>query len=207
MAAESSDGLGGRPGERWRNMTGDIWYQLASSLRSCAVFSFQQIPECSVSFTDTENRTLRARSELRRCRSAGHDAFGCPAGRGAQLADPVGGPGVVVGSLRRGRGSPRLRGGGAPQGAHARAAPPGGYRRGRGPASGRAAGLSRIVARRPRQPAASVKHPAGAGVAGAVHRAGRGPGLGSSPAISMREPLGASTRRMRPRRGRPYRGG
>ncbi len=37
MAAESSDGLGGRPGERWRNMTGDIWYQLVSSLRKpCA---------------------------------------------------------------------------------------------------------------------------------------------------------------------------
>ena len=38
MAAESSDGLAGRPGERWRNMTGDIWYQLVSSLRKpCAV--------------------------------------------------------------------------------------------------------------------------------------------------------------------------
>ena len=37
MVAESSDGLGGRPGERWRNMTGDIWYQLVSSLRKpCA---------------------------------------------------------------------------------------------------------------------------------------------------------------------------
>ena len=37
MAAESSDGLGGRPGERWRNMTDDIWYQLVSSLRKpCA---------------------------------------------------------------------------------------------------------------------------------------------------------------------------
>jgi hypothetical protein len=38
MAAESSDGLGGRPGERWRNMTDDTWYQLVSSLRKpCAV--------------------------------------------------------------------------------------------------------------------------------------------------------------------------
>ena len=32
-----SDGLGGRPGTRWRNMTDDIWYQLVSSLRKpCA---------------------------------------------------------------------------------------------------------------------------------------------------------------------------
>ncbi len=35
MAAESSDGLGGPVGTRWRNMTGDIWYQLAP----LAVFS------------------------------------------------------------------------------------------------------------------------------------------------------------------------
>jgi hypothetical protein len=33
-----SDGLGGRPGERWRNMTDVTWYQLVSSLRKpCAV--------------------------------------------------------------------------------------------------------------------------------------------------------------------------
>ena len=38
MAAESSDGLGGRVGDRWRNMTDDTWYQLVASLRkSCAV--------------------------------------------------------------------------------------------------------------------------------------------------------------------------
>jgi hypothetical protein len=38
MAAESSDGLGGRPGDRWRNMTDDTWYQLVASLRkSCTV--------------------------------------------------------------------------------------------------------------------------------------------------------------------------
>jgi hypothetical protein len=38
MAAESSDGLGGRAGERWRNTTDDTWYQLVSSLRKpCAV--------------------------------------------------------------------------------------------------------------------------------------------------------------------------
>jgi hypothetical protein len=37
MAVESSDGLGGRPGERWRNATDDTWYQLVSSLRKpCA---------------------------------------------------------------------------------------------------------------------------------------------------------------------------
>ena len=37
MAAESSDGLGGPAGTRWRNMTDDIWYQLVSSLRKpCA---------------------------------------------------------------------------------------------------------------------------------------------------------------------------
>ena len=35
-----SDGLGGRPGPRWRNRTDDIWYQLAP----LAVFSVQ----CSV---------------------------------------------------------------------------------------------------------------------------------------------------------------
>ena len=33
MAAESSDGLGGPPGTRWRNLTGDTWYQLVGSLR------------------------------------------------------------------------------------------------------------------------------------------------------------------------------
>jgi hypothetical protein len=38
MAAKPSDGLGGRPGERWRNMTDDTWYQLVASLRkSCTV--------------------------------------------------------------------------------------------------------------------------------------------------------------------------
>jgi hypothetical protein len=38
MAAESSDGLGGRAGERWRNMTDDTWYQWVSSLlKPCAV--------------------------------------------------------------------------------------------------------------------------------------------------------------------------
>ena len=38
MVAESSDGLGGRVGDRWRNLTGDTWYQLVASLRkSCAV--------------------------------------------------------------------------------------------------------------------------------------------------------------------------
>jgi hypothetical protein len=38
MAVESSDGLGGRPGERWRNMTDDTWYQWVSSLlKPCAV--------------------------------------------------------------------------------------------------------------------------------------------------------------------------
>jgi hypothetical protein len=32
-----SDGLGGPPGTRWRNMTDDTWYQLVSSLRKpCA---------------------------------------------------------------------------------------------------------------------------------------------------------------------------
>ena len=37
MAAEPSDGLGGPPGTRWRNMTDDTWYQLVSSLRKpCA---------------------------------------------------------------------------------------------------------------------------------------------------------------------------
>ena len=38
MTAESSDGLSGPPGERWRNRTDDTWYQLVSSLRKpCAV--------------------------------------------------------------------------------------------------------------------------------------------------------------------------
>ena len=32
-----SDGLGGRPGTRWRNPTNATWYQLISSLRQpCA---------------------------------------------------------------------------------------------------------------------------------------------------------------------------
>ena len=33
-----SDGLGGPPDTRWRNMTGDTWYQLVASLRhTCSV--------------------------------------------------------------------------------------------------------------------------------------------------------------------------
>ncbi len=36
-AVPGSDGLGGRPGDRWRNHTSDVWYQLVSSLRKpCA---------------------------------------------------------------------------------------------------------------------------------------------------------------------------
>ena len=38
MAAKPSDGLGGRPGDRWWNLTDDTWYQLVASLRkSCTV--------------------------------------------------------------------------------------------------------------------------------------------------------------------------
>jgi hypothetical protein len=38
MGAKPSDGLGGRPGDRWRNRTDDTWYQLVASLRkSCTV--------------------------------------------------------------------------------------------------------------------------------------------------------------------------
>ena len=74
MAAESSDGLGGRPGERWRNMTDDIWYQLVSSLRKpCAACLRRHAADLAAALGDPVPRTLRVRAARGPARRPGPD--------------------------------------------------------------------------------------------------------------------------------------
>ena len=126
MAAESSDGLGGPPGDARRNLTDDTWYQLVSSLRKpCAAclrphgrisprpwpIPFHEYCECEQLEVPPVPRPRSSSATPAAWPAAmpvGGHGLGCPARRCAQLADPVGGAGVVVGPVRRERGSPRF---------------------------------------------------------------------------------------------------
>ena len=88
MAAEPSDGLGGPPGTRWRNLTDDTWYQWVSSLwKPCAVLPrrhgrlFPRLPKrphphCKCEFLEVRPGPRPRSSSAppaawrRRCRSA-----------------------------------------------------------------------------------------------------------------------------------------